>query len=383
MDNMAVAQTFNARQLSAGSGRTGAAAQQPTDAFSALLAQLTGSTEPGEDMQQALLNLTQEQNSEEATELAMNLLAEMLAAGPINLQELLAEAGIELPQGHVEQLAAGNINLAESLSKEQLSMLENYLAEKAQPQQPPQGQTQATGFALPFEVVQQPGEQAEVPQQANFHRNLQATQQLLESQGKQATEEEPIDIEALQSDVENGKYFASSLQNVTTTQHTAEVEKAEQVDPQELLNQVQNGIIKQMDKGKDEFIIKLRPEGLGEITVKMVQNGGKIAMSIITTTAHTERMLNNELNTLRAALRPFNAEVEQVTTAREASSYEGYQQQSHNFAQQQQFWGNGRGQQQFSGNRQQQQHQQDVLAAAEAVTGRPVLAGNTALDTYI
>lgn len=93
-----------------------------------------------------------------------------------------------------------------------------------------------------------------------------------------------------------------------------------------VMNQVEQAVIRAIEKPSEEFVMKLRPEGLGEITVKMVMNeGGKIVLNIQTQSQEVRSMVSQELNQLRSTLVPLNVEVGEVSSY---VSNEGFFQQS-------------------------------------------------------
>lgn len=63
------------------------------------------------------------------------------------------------------------------------------------------------------------------------------------------------------------------------------------------------------------FKVRLKPEGLGEITVEMLQKEGRVQLKITTDRAETEKLLNAEIESLRESLKHLNAEIPQVTSA--------------------------------------------------------------------
>ena len=67
-----------------------------------------------------------------------------------------------------------------------------------------------------------------------------------------------------------------------------------------------------MAKGMNHFTIRLKPEGLGEIVVRMVTEGGRISMRIGVSNEDTQRLINSELLQLKEALQPLNAQVQEV-----------------------------------------------------------------------
>lgn len=75
--------------------------------------------------------------------------------------------------------------------------------------------------------------------------------------------------------------------------------------------QLFKGISEHLKKGKSEFTVKLRPEGLGEILVKLVSNeGGKTILSMIASSEKTAQLLNRDLASLQTSLNQHNVEIE-------------------------------------------------------------------------
>ena len=66
--------------------------------------------------------------------------------------------------------------------------------------------------------------------------------------------------------------------------------------------------------GKREFTLKLKPESLGEITVKLIEKAGKMSLTISAASAQTARLINSDLSALREAVRPMQVEVHEAVT---------------------------------------------------------------------
>ena len=107
-----------------------------------------------------------------------------------------------------------------------------------------------------------------------------------------------------------------------------------------MMSQVKTGIISKIPAGgkidtDSEFMIKLNPEGLGEITVKMTKNPAGIALNILAQNSDTHKMLSAELMNLKEALKPYNAHIDQLVEAKDNLSgnfdhlFGGNQQQQH------------------------------------------------------
>lgn len=80
----------------------------------------------------------------------------------------------------------------------------------------------------------------------------------------------------------------------------------------DIANQVGEGFAKQVDLS-EEFIIKLKPEGLGEIVVRMVSDTeGHSAVSMITNNEHVKAILESDMASLKSALVNQNVEIKEV-----------------------------------------------------------------------
>ena len=94
--------------------------------------------------------------------------------------------------------------------------------------------------------------------------------------------------------------------------------------------QILVGLSRNLSAGKGEFVLKLVPEGLGEITVKLLAKEGRTTLRIITASAETARLINNDLAALQNALRPIRVEVHEAVpgteSGKEANVFAGYDQ---------------------------------------------------------
>lgn len=149
-----------------------------------------------------------------------------------------------------------------------------------------------------------------------------------------------------------------------------------------LSQQLDEGLSREMALGRKEFSMKLKPESLGEITVKLTEAEGKTTLSILTASTGTAKAINHELAALREAMRPMGVEVQQAVP--KAAENAGAQAQSQQFDMARQFA------QQFGGQRQSFHGQnQNVFYGEKAARDDPmqlfaapalIRAG---LDTYI
>ncbi len=106
----------------------------------------------------------------------------------------------------------------------------------------------------------------------------------------------------------------AAANKVFETTKATESGKEATLDTADLLSQIKSTSSKILVSGKQEFVIKLKPEGLGEITVRISENGGKLALSMVTSSLEVEKLLNSQLGTLRDALRPYHTEINSIST---------------------------------------------------------------------
>ncbi len=130
---------------------------------------------------------------------------------------------------------------------------------------------------------------------------FRTARQLLEQQEKETVV--PVDVESLQADVNAGRFL------------TAQPEAAQLPLPsaKEIGKRLKTGILHQTVQGKSEFIVRLEPEGIGEIVVKISDDREHMALSIFTASTQAARLISNEIATLQEALRPLQVQVQQVT----------------------------------------------------------------------
>ena len=87
-----------------------------------------------------------------------------------------------------------------------------------------------------------------------------------------------------------------------------EMNKAEYGTPDQ---QVAKGVAENLLRGRSEFTVKLRPEGLGEILVKLVSDdAGKTILSMVASSQRTADLLNRDLASLQSQLGNHNVEIE-------------------------------------------------------------------------
>jgi flagellar hook-length control protein FliK len=77
--------------------------------------------------------------------------------------------------------------------------------------------------------------------------------------------------------------------------------------------QITDGVKANLNLEKSEFTVKLNPESLGEVTIKLAEEGGKMVVNITAATESTAKLLNSDLTALRDSLGSLNLEIREVT----------------------------------------------------------------------
>lgn len=134
----------------------------------------------------------------------------------------------------------------------------------------------------------------------DFYRTMQNAMDTIPSVKKSETAEEPENIGILQEK-------ASEL-DIRFDQISSDIKMKEEFEAPE--TQLLKGVEENLKKGNSEFTVKLKPEGLGEIIVKLVQNdGGKMLMSMTASNIKTAELLNSNLSSLQSSLSQHNVEI--------------------------------------------------------------------------
>ena len=128
-------------------------------------------------------------------------------------------------------------------------------------------------------------------------------------------EEMLLDADALQAQM-NLRSDALS-QQMKMGQIAAVDKNAQSEEP--IVKQVTQQMQLNLEKGSSEFTIRLRPENLGEITVKLVQKDGAMTLLLAADNENTKKLLNTNLEALREAVRPMQVEVREAVVQAQQS----------------------------------------------------------------
>ena len=121
----------------------------------------------------------------------------------------------------------------------------------------------------------------------------------------------------------SAKHFANVLQNsevkeATQTSATQQSAPTQQARPAYV--QVANDVEAAMTEGKEEFTMQLSPEGLGEISVKLMKEGTKVTISIAAANPETHSLLLGSVDGLVKNLSLSHINVESVQIQQSANT---------------------------------------------------------------
>ena len=183
------------------------------------------------------------------------------------------------------------------------------------------------------------GDESLLSQQQSYSRTIARAKELLTTTASSDTEE------GQSAD----KLHSSLGASKTVTPFELQLQNAAKTESAPLTQQLTEGLKSNLSLGKSEFTMSLKPESLGEITVKLTEEAGKSVLTITTASAATAKLLNSDLDALKAAMAPLNVRVNEAVTQTAAPQQSGSQL----------FDMAG---QQFAGQQQQQQFAQQFAA---------------------
>ena len=99
---------------------------------------------------------------------------------------------------------------------------------------------------------------------------------------------------------------------------------------QQIVTQIVSEIFNQLpeNSGTTTFVMTLNPESLGKVTVKLVEEAGKISVSVTAHEKHTAEILSQRFDSLQAAMKDNGTQLEKYQVVYEPEQSEGSGQQS-------------------------------------------------------
>ncbi len=276
-----------------------------------------------ESMQEQLRKLIQEQGEEQA---GMYLQQMMQTVLPVIPQSVTATA-VQGTQGGVDVQAMLNMVL-NSTPQALAQMLTGTPVIKTaqtntQAQTPETAQSGASTAAQTSDVVSVTNTQAQRGQ-TDFAMMVRAAKQQMgdtaQPSEKQSTKPQNADIDALQRQVDSGFF----MQNTSMTQSTASSQALQQMQAPQAF-QIQQGIGEAIANGEDVFSIKLVPEGLGEVTIRLTKTADGMLLDIIAKSADTQKLLVAQSEILQDNLRSMKVQLDTITTERQQDLFSAQQ----------------------------------------------------------
>lgn len=346
-----------------------------------------GQTLMGQELMSLLMaQMTQEPlvpvaNAEDGT-------MELQLAGGGN--DILQQLAASEPDAALEMLASMVQQAPEAQSTIPTEMLQQETAQAVMPQPAPQQQSttpQAGTDTQPAAAPQQADPaMAEIPvtevehtqggqtqsadPEVSFQQAVQTAKAQLaaEAEGTEAAPKTDVDIDTLQQQVDEGVHMRNPQFAIQVPDQPMEEAPAAPVS-----TQLAQGIQVAMDNGDGQFTIRLLPEGLGEMEVRLTKTAEGIALNIVARNEDAQKMLAAEIDMLKQSLAPLKVVVESIVTYQD----DALQNQQSAFLQQQ-----GR------------QHDRQETGASTGIGGQvadepeadPVViqsVASSALDTYI
>ena len=105
------------------------------------------------------------------------------------------------------------------------------------------------------------------------------------------------------------KDFAATLSGANKTESGAPVEKNESSNLKDILNEARYLVT----KGGGEVSVKMSPEGMGEVHLKMMLLNGKMNLEMMTEDKNVQKMIQESLSDLKSSLAAHQISVEHVT----------------------------------------------------------------------
>ena len=253
---------------------------------------------------------------------------------PEMVQEIFAQLGVEnqqavLPEGLEVSQTAMPLDIAvvdsgvvkEPTQLNQQGNLFSEISKSLSEVQQKETETFVTLQNVGMEASQQDTQTQEFELSRSFRDAVALVKQQAQQKQQDSSEAEPLDVDALQM---HANAQRPQLEGQVKMQ---QVQADSNEQPVDLAKQISEKMLLHLEKGEREFTMKLNPESLGEITVKLLQKDGKITLSIAAASETTVKLLNGEMEALRMAVRPMQVEVRQAVVQTQDADGQNMQQQ--------------------------------------------------------
>ena len=155
------------------------------------------------------------------------------------------------------------------------------------------------------------------------------TQLLFDQNEKQETEETvpEVKLDAIGETVPFEAAIARSAPQVTLTNSFSNVGSGAQQVVSQIASEIFNNL-SEAGNGTTTFVMTLNPESLGKVTVKMVEEAGKLSVTVTAHSKHTAELLSDRYENLQAAMKDSGTQLEKYQVVYAPEHDEGSQ---HNF----------------------------------------------------
>lgn len=187
--------------------------------------------------------------------------------------------------------------------------------------------------------------QQSTTEEEQFAQFLQSTQPVVEVISQDNTQSLSTGAENLdfmqsvyeaKRELESGGADAEIAVQTTSMAGTAATQSVtyDEISSESVTAQTLKAITTNLATSSDEnqaFTVKLSPEGLGEILVKLEKTSDGLVLKMTATNLQTADMLNMSMQELRASLSAYNPQIEEVEVAQthSASQFNSFSQQSY------------------------------------------------------
>lgn len=144
----------------------------------------------------------------------------------------------------------------------------------------------------------------------NFSSSVYQAQQLMKSQSTQDT--------TVSYDAAAQAAAQNSVPIVEAVSTNSEANEIGYVEIDDFEEQLKAGLESGDLTTEKDFTIKLKPEGLGEVVVKLAKVQDHTVVSIIAANGNAARLLNEDLSLLRTSMQTMNVEINQVVSGEQA-----------------------------------------------------------------
>ena len=129
------------------------------------------------------------------------------------------------------------------------------------------------------------------------------------------TAQKPETQSKTQPDTGQLNAFAQRLDKAGLTMQTVAAKEQPYMPPSA---QVATAVMEAYSSGKTEFTMRLQPEALGELTVKLVYEQGTVSLSILTANDQATKIINAQMTELKTALKENNIHLQTCSIENQA-----------------------------------------------------------------